>query len=191
MSAMYALFDDSGKFLAGRVMSEAENSMQIELDSGKRVKVKSAHVLLRFERPSPAELIIQAQRLAQDIDLDLAWEFAPDSEFGFADLARTVDALADGGDATAIAILEEAAGFLADLGLAARRAFGQPSLAWSHAGSVFRSRLIREELEQRLGPPAAPKLPPVGGALWRAAELTGWPVDAGFIRSVAAHFENQ
>lgn len=88
MSAMYALFDDSGKFLAGRVMSEAENSMQIELDSGKRVKVKSANVLLKFERPSPAELITQAQRLAQDIDLDLAWEFAPDSEFGFADLAR-------------------------------------------------------------------------------------------------------
>ena len=61
---MYALFDDSGKFLAGRVMSEAENSMQIELDSGKRVKVKSANVLLKFERPSPAELIAQAQRLA-------------------------------------------------------------------------------------------------------------------------------
>ncbi|HET7862822.1 MAG TPA: RNB domain-containing ribonuclease, partial [Burkholderiaceae bacterium] len=85
---MYALFDDSGKFLAGRVMSEAENSMQIELDSGKRVKVKSANVLLKFERPSPADLMAQAQRLAQDIDLDLAWEFAPDSEFGFADLAR-------------------------------------------------------------------------------------------------------
>jgi exoribonuclease-2 len=88
MRAMYALFDDSGKFLAGRVLSEAENSMQVELDSGKRVKVKAANVLLKFDRPTPAELLAQAQRLAQDIDLDLAWQFAPDSEFGFADLAR-------------------------------------------------------------------------------------------------------
>ena len=85
---MYALFEDGGKFLAGRLMSEAESSVQIELDSGKRVKVKSAHVLLRFEAPQPADLIERAQALAQDIDLDLAWEFAPEAEFGFADLAR-------------------------------------------------------------------------------------------------------
>jgi exoribonuclease-2 len=85
---MYALFDDAGKFHAGRVMSEADTSMQIELDSGKRVKVKSANVLLKFEQPAPAELLAEGQRLAQDIDLDLAWEFAPDAEFGFADLAR-------------------------------------------------------------------------------------------------------
>ncbi|MBX3619398.1 MAG: RNB domain-containing ribonuclease [Rhizobacter sp.] len=85
---MYALFDDAGKFHAGRVMSEADTSMQIELDSGKRVKVKSANVLLKFEQPSPAELLAEGQRLAQDIDLDLAWEFAPDNEFGFGDLAR-------------------------------------------------------------------------------------------------------
>jgi exoribonuclease II len=85
---MYALFEDAGKFLAGRVMSEADSSMQIELDSGKRVKVKSANVLLKFEKPQPAELMASAQTLAQDIDLDLAWEFASDAEFGFADLAR-------------------------------------------------------------------------------------------------------
>jgi exoribonuclease-2 len=85
---MYALFDDAGKFLAGRVMSEADSSIQVELDSGKRLKVKSAHVLLRFEKPAPAELIAHARALANEIDLDLAWEFAPESEFGFADLAR-------------------------------------------------------------------------------------------------------
>ena len=85
---MYALFDDAGKFLAGRVMTEADSSMQIELDSGKRVKVKAANVLLKFEKPLPAELIAEGQRLAREIDLDLAWEFAPETEFGFADLAR-------------------------------------------------------------------------------------------------------
>ena len=69
-------------------MSEADSSMQIELDSGKRVKVKAANVLLKFDKPQPAELISEAQTLARDIDLDLAWEFASDQEFGFADLAR-------------------------------------------------------------------------------------------------------
>ncbi len=85
---MYALFEDAGKFHAGRLMSEAEASAQIELDSGKRIKVKTAHVLLRFDKPLPAELVASAQKLAREIDLDLAWEFAPDAEFGFADLAR-------------------------------------------------------------------------------------------------------
>ena len=84
----YALFDDAGKFLAGRVMSEAESSMQVELDSGKRVKVKAANVLLRFEKPAPADLLAEAAQQAADIDLDLAWEFAPEADFGFADLAR-------------------------------------------------------------------------------------------------------
>ncbi len=85
---MYALFEDAGKFLAGRVMTEADTSMQIELDSGKRVKVKAANVLLKFDQPQPAELIASAQAIARDIDLDLAWEFAPDAEFSFGDLAR-------------------------------------------------------------------------------------------------------
>ena len=85
---MYALFEEAGKFLAGRVMTEADTSMQIELDSGKRVKVKTAHVLLKFDKPQPAELIAAGHSIAKEIDLDLAWEFAPEHEFGFADLAR-------------------------------------------------------------------------------------------------------
>ncbi|MBL8352092.1 MAG: RNB domain-containing ribonuclease [Burkholderiaceae bacterium] len=84
----YALFDDAGKFLAGRVMSEADASVQIELDSGKRVKVKTANVLLRFAKPEPAALIAAAQSQAAEIDLEMAWEFAPEGEFGFAALAR-------------------------------------------------------------------------------------------------------
>jgi len=84
----YALFDDAGKFLAGRVMSEADASLQVELDSGKRVKVKAANVLLRFAKPEPVALLAAAQAQAAEIDLEMAWEFAPEGEFGFADLAR-------------------------------------------------------------------------------------------------------
>ena len=85
---MYALFEDAGKFLTGRVLSEAEASAQVELDTGKRVKVKSALMLIKFDQPSPADLMREANALAQTIELDLAWEFAPTDEFGFADLAR-------------------------------------------------------------------------------------------------------
>jgi exoribonuclease-2 len=101
---MYALYEESGKFLAGRVMSEADSSMQIELDSGKRVKVKAANVLLKFDKPAPAELIASAQKLAQDIDLDLAWEFAPEAEFAFADLARDYFEASAGPDKQAAAL---------------------------------------------------------------------------------------
>lgn len=85
---MHALFEEAGKFLAGRILSEADTSAQVELDSGKRVKVKAANILLKFDKPAPAELIAQAQAVAESIELDLAWEFAPEDDFGFADLAR-------------------------------------------------------------------------------------------------------
>ncbi len=85
---MHILFDDAGKLLTGRLLSEAENSLQVELDSGKRVKVKSANALLRFEKPAPAELMQAATALAETMELALAHEFAPEDEFGFADLAH-------------------------------------------------------------------------------------------------------
>lgn len=85
---MHILFDEAGKFLTGRLLSEAESSLQVELDSGKRVKVKAANALLRFEKPSPAEFMKEATALAEGMELELAYEFAPEDEFGFADLAR-------------------------------------------------------------------------------------------------------
>ncbi|MDR2991516.1 MAG: RNB domain-containing ribonuclease [Burkholderiaceae bacterium] len=84
---MYLLFDEAGKFAAGRILSEAEASAQVELDSGRRLKVKSANQLLRFTEPQPAALLTQAAQLAVEVELQLAWEFAPEAEFGFAELA--------------------------------------------------------------------------------------------------------
>ena len=85
---MFALFEEAGKFLAGRILSETPAGLQAELASGKRVKVKASHVMLRFEQPAPSELLAQAAQAAQSLDLDLAWEFAPEGDFGFQDLAR-------------------------------------------------------------------------------------------------------
>ena len=84
---MFVLFEEAGKYLGGRVLSEAEASAQVELETGKRVKVKSANIVLRFEKPAPAELIAEGRALAATVDLDLAWEFAPEGEFGFDELA--------------------------------------------------------------------------------------------------------
>ena len=85
---MFLLFEEAGKFMAGRVLSEGDASSQVELDSGKRVKVKAANALLKFEKPTPAEFLAHAQALSQSIELEMAWEFAPEGEFAFADLAR-------------------------------------------------------------------------------------------------------
>ncbi len=85
---MYVFYEEGGKFIAGRILSQAEASLQIELDSGKRVKLKSALALLQFEEPSPADLLANAHALATSMDVALAWEFASEDEFGFVDLAR-------------------------------------------------------------------------------------------------------
>ena len=105
---MFLLFEEAGKFMAGRVLSEAQSSAQVELDSGKRVKVKAANILLRFEKPSPAQLLAAAQAIGQSIELELAWEFSPDEEFGFAELAREYF----GSSASQEATLEQQAGTL-------------------------------------------------------------------------------
>ena len=69
---MFLLFEEAGKFLAGRVLSEAETSAQVELDSGKRVKVKATNFLLKFEKPAPAQLLSDAHAISQGIELELA-----------------------------------------------------------------------------------------------------------------------
>ena len=85
---MYLLFDEAGKFLAGKVLSEADASSQVELDSGKRVKVKAANALLTFEKPAAAAFVAAALDQSAEIELEMAWEFAPEDDFGFAELAR-------------------------------------------------------------------------------------------------------
>ena len=85
---MNLLFEEDGLFRAGTVLSGTDVSFQVELPTGKRTKVKGSHVLLRFEQPAPAQLLSRAQSAADEIDLDFLWECAPQSEFGFDELAR-------------------------------------------------------------------------------------------------------
>ena len=57
---MNVLFEEDGGFKAGTVLSDAEASLQIEMPSGKRSKIKAATVLLRFEKPGAAALLDEA-----------------------------------------------------------------------------------------------------------------------------------
>ena len=72
---MFLLFEEAGKFMAGRVLSETDASAQVELESGKRIKVKAANMLMRFEKPAPTVFVSAAQALSQTIELEMAWEF--------------------------------------------------------------------------------------------------------------------
>lgn len=103
-------------------------------------------------------------------------------------LARVVDRLAESGDALAVALLGEAADHLAEHIEAAGRWLGIAGPpAWSFAGGVFASRTMLRLVAERLGrPPQAPLLPPIGGALWRAARAAGWRAEADWIARLAA-----
>ncbi len=82
------VFDDNGDFKPGLIVSEAGGSLQVQTHTGKRVKVKASHVVLRFAAPDSAAFFAQAQVVAQAIDLDLLWECAPQDECAFEDLAK-------------------------------------------------------------------------------------------------------
>jgi len=84
---MYILFEEDGAFKTGNVLADNDASLQVETSTGKRVKLKSANVLLRFNSPAAGELIPAAEAEAQDIDAEFLWEMCGDEEFAFADFA--------------------------------------------------------------------------------------------------------
>jgi exoribonuclease-2 len=87
MPSQNVLFEEAGQFKTGTILQDSGQSLQIELASGKRTKVKQSAVMLRFEEPDPAQMMSRALQAAQDIDLDFLWECAPQEEFDFQELA--------------------------------------------------------------------------------------------------------
>jgi exoribonuclease II len=85
---MYVLFEEDGGFKTGTVLTDNDASLQVEMPSGKRSKVKSANVLLRFAAPGPAQLLAAAEALAAEQEADFLWECVADGEFNFLDCAR-------------------------------------------------------------------------------------------------------
>jgi len=84
---MHGFFEDDGDFKAGRILSETDASVQVELPSGKRSKIKRGNLLFTFDAPDPEALLTRAREVATDIDLDFLWECAPQADFVASDLA--------------------------------------------------------------------------------------------------------
>lgn len=85
---MHILFEEDSTFKSGTLLSETDAAMQVEMPSGKRSKIKTANVLLRFATPSPTALLEQAQSEAAAIEADFLWECVNEGEFSFLDFAR-------------------------------------------------------------------------------------------------------
>jgi exoribonuclease II len=83
---MNLFFEESGDFKAGAVLSQQGEAYQVEMQTGKRTKVKARDVLLQFASPEPVQLLADAQTIAEEIDLEFLWEVAGADEFGFAEL---------------------------------------------------------------------------------------------------------
>jgi len=78
---MHVLYEDNGTLKAETVFSQADTTLQVESASGKRSKIKQSAVLFPFDTPDPASLLLQAQTLADTLDVPFLWECAPQEEF--------------------------------------------------------------------------------------------------------------
>jgi len=85
---MNLFFEESGDFKAGVALSQQGEAYQVELQTGKRTKVRARDVLLQFAAPTPAEMLAAAHQIADEVDLDFLWEVAGEEEFGFAELGE-------------------------------------------------------------------------------------------------------
>ena len=87
VSLMNIFYEEDGAFKVGSILTDNTTSLQVESSHGKRSKIKTANVLLRFAQPGLTEFMTQAENLASDIDVAFLWECSPTEEFGFDVLA--------------------------------------------------------------------------------------------------------
>ncbi|GGY09047.1 ribonuclease catalytic domain-containing protein [Paludibacterium paludis] len=83
---MNVLYEESGSFKVGSIVSKSDASLQIDTQHGKRTKLKAASVVLEFSSPLN-DFLPAAEALLADIDLDFLWECCGQDEFGHEALA--------------------------------------------------------------------------------------------------------
>lgn len=83
---MNVFYEDDGSFKVGHVMSDAGTSLQVEAPSGKRSKIKSNAVVLRFESALEA-FMSAAEKMAATLEPDFLWEVCGEAEFGCESMA--------------------------------------------------------------------------------------------------------
>ena len=84
---MNVFFEENGDFKIASIMTESDSSLQIESASGKRSKIKSAQVMLKFEG-ALAGFMETALAEADTLDTDFLWECCGEAEFCFEELAK-------------------------------------------------------------------------------------------------------
>lgn len=84
---MNVFYEEDGSFKVASVREEQQASLMVEDARGKRGKIKSANVLLRFERVGLEEFLHAAEAAATELDLDFLWECCGPEEFGFQEIA--------------------------------------------------------------------------------------------------------
>lgn len=55
---MHVLVEEDGAFKTATILTDNEASLQVEMASGKRAKIKSANVLLRYVEPAPGKILV-------------------------------------------------------------------------------------------------------------------------------------
>lgn len=80
---MNVFYEEDGGFKVGSILADNTASLQVEAPHGKRSKIKTANVMLRFAEPPLGEFMERAQRAADGIELDFLWECCGADEFGF------------------------------------------------------------------------------------------------------------
>lgn len=84
---MNVFYEEDGGFKVAHVMSDIGTSLQVESVSGKRSKIKSNAVILRFESALGA-FLPEVEKIAQDIDPQFLWDVFGEAEFGCDEMAK-------------------------------------------------------------------------------------------------------
>ncbi len=85
---MNIFYEEDGGFKVGSILADNTTSLQVENTHGKRSKIKSANVMLRFEQPGLSAFLEQAEAVAAEMDVEFLWESSPPEEFNFDVLAQ-------------------------------------------------------------------------------------------------------
>ena len=85
---MNVFYEEDGGFKVGAILADNDTSLQVEAAHGKRSKVKTSAVLLRFEQPALSAFMDAAQKSADDIDVDFLWQCCGADEFDFEKIGR-------------------------------------------------------------------------------------------------------
>ncbi|HEU4707722.1 MAG TPA: RNB domain-containing ribonuclease, partial [Methylophilaceae bacterium] len=84
---MNVFYEEDGSFKVASIMAENPGSLQVEAPGGKRSKIKTANVLMRFDS-ALSSFMEGVEQESQSLDVEFLWECCGEPEFGFESLAQ-------------------------------------------------------------------------------------------------------